>query len=198
MLEIIYKDENFVVINKAVNISYHGEGLHDELRASLGCDIFGVHRLDKLTSGVLIFALNSNIANLLSDLFRQKKVHKVYEAISLHRPSKKQGIIKGDMQKGRNGNWSLTRGSSNPAITKFESKLLAPSHRRYFTLYPKTGKTHQLRVALKSIAAPILGDPRYSNDQSDRMYLHCLEISFELLGREFRFRADNRFGEFWS
>lgn len=198
MLDIIYKDENFVVINKAVNISYHADGLHDELRASLGCDIFGVHRLDKLTSGVLIFALNSNVANLLSELFRQKKVYKIYEAISLHRPSKKQGIIKGDMQKGRNGNWSLTRGTTNPAITSFESKFLVSSNRRLFTLYPKTGKTHQLRVALKSIASPILGDPRYSSDEADRMYLHCLEISFELLGREYRFRAENRCGEFWS
>lgn len=197
MLEIIYKDESFVVINKAVNISFHGEGLHDKLRAQIGCDIYSVHRLDKLTSGVLIFALSSEIANLLGELFKGRKVQKTYEAISLHRPSKKQGLIKGDMQKGRNGNWSLLRKCENPAITKFESSLLS-SNKRFFKLIPKTGKTHQLRVALKSIGSPILGDPRYSNDSSDRMYLHCLEISFSLGGRDFCFRAQSRTGEFWS
>lgn len=194
--EIIYQDDKIIAINKPVDLSFHGEELHKSLKEQIGLDIFSVHRLDKATSGVLIFALTSEFASLLGELFKAKKIRKIYHAVSNHRPSKKQGLIKGDMTKGRNGNWSLSRQMTNPAITKFESLLLT-SGKRFFILKPLTGKTHQLRVAMKSLGSPILGDVRYSHDTADRMYLHCFEMEFALFDKNYKITAINKTGSFW-
>jgi tRNA pseudouridine32 synthase/23S rRNA pseudouridine746 synthase len=113
-------------------------------------------------------------------------VEKYYLALSDAKPAKKQGLIRGDMEKGRGGAWKLCQSQLNPAVTQFFSHSLAPG-RRLFLLRPRTGKTHQLRVAMKSLGAPILGDALYGGSAADRTYLHAYALALTLDGEALRF-----------
>jgi tRNA pseudouridine32 synthase/23S rRNA pseudouridine746 synthase len=96
------------------------------------------------------------------------------------------------MEKGRNGSWLLTRTHTNPAVTQFLSCALETEQKeakRLYLIKPKTGKTHQIRVALKSIGCPILGDIRYKGAASDRCYLHAIALSFNWKTQAFSFTA---------
>jgi tRNA pseudouridine32 synthase/23S rRNA pseudouridine746 synthase len=149
---------------------------------------FPVHRLDKPTSGVLIVALTRIANQQLSRLFADRAVEKTYLAVSAHKAKKKQGWVKGDMAASRRGQFKLLRSQENPAVTYFESELIAPGFRG-FKLFPKTGKTHQLRVAMKSIGSPILGDSLYSGEPAERLYLHAWKLSFELGSQHYQVTA---------
>lgn len=184
--------DDFVVLNKAPGIGMHDEadvpGLVSEARRQLGMPLFPVHRLDKVTSGILLLARTPEANRQLSMAFAERKMHKEYLALSLGKPKKKQGWIKGDMERGRRGSWLLTRTLQNPAITWFESYGLGDGL-RLFHIKPKTGKTHQIRVALKSLGSPIVGDLLYGAGESDRVYLHALRLSFDYAGQIWTFSA---------
>jgi len=196
--KIIENNDDFIIINKPANISFHNEndikGIFSQLKKTLGYDIWPVHRLDKITSGLLIFAKNKAVAATFGDLFENKALNKVYIAISDKKPKKKQGKIVGDMQKTRGGSWKLIKTNLNPAITTFTSCSLIPGN-RLFWITPLTGKTHQIRVALKSLGSAISGDTRYSGTPSDRGYLHAYKISFNWNGVQRAFKALPEEGE---
>lgn len=198
MFKIITKTDDFIVVSKNADINFHdegnyGNGLFSSVKkyclAQLNInELFPVHRLDKMTSGLLIFATNSYSAKIFGELFSQHKIEKYYLAISENKPSKKQGLIKGDMAKSRRGMYKLLRSMENPAITQFFSFSIGNKQRLYL-LKPHSGKTHQLRVALSSIGVPILGDPLYTSKSTikspcaiDRGYLHAFVLKFEFLG----------------
>lgn len=148
-------------------------------------------RLDVVTSGIMLFARSRSTAQKLSVAFAEGKVSKCYIALSNRKPRKKQGTIRGDMTKGRRGSWKLLHATENPAVTKFTS-FGVPGARpglRMFVVRPLTGRTHQIRVAMKSLGSPILGDTRYADkaaaEQEDRTYLHAAAITFMLEGRTF-------------
>ena len=143
----------------------------------------------------MLFAKSKEAQRQFSDLFTQRKIQKTYLALSIHRPSKKMGLIKGDLEKGRGGSYRLLRTSTNPSLTSFKSFFLSESKLRVFILTPTTGQTHQLRVHLKSIGSPILGDTRYGSDQSDRMYLACIGLKFKFQEEEFEFKFLPTVGE---
>lgn len=179
---LIEHNDDFIVVNKSPGITVQrddGEsGLLEIVAADLGLEkLFPVHRLDKLTSGVLLMACHEDSNRMLSGLFREHEVEKFYLALSARKPKKKQGLIKGDMEKARRGDWKLLSTQENPAVTQFFSQSLGEGLRS-FLLRPRTGKTHQLRVALRSLGAPILGDIRYGGETSDRAYLHAWQLSF--------------------
>jgi tRNA pseudouridine32 synthase / 23S rRNA pseudouridine746 synthase len=160
-LEIVYQTDDFIIIYKPCGLSVHKDqseiGLTTLLAEQLDVpQVWLVHRLDKVTSGLLILALNAESAAEFFRLFSEHHVQKTYLALSNHKPKKKQGLIIGDMQKARNGAWKLCPSKENPAITRFESVSCEPNL-RLFILKPQTGKTHQLRVAMKSLGSPILG-----------------------------------------
>ena len=183
---LIDNQPDFLVVDKKSGASIHnesGQGLIQQLRRDFVSEhIVPVHRLDKGTSGLLVCAKNTEANRALSQLFRERQIEKYYLAISDKKPSKKQGWIIGDMVRTRNGSWKLTKDRSNPAITQFFSYGLGEG-KRLFVLKPHTGKTHQLRVALKSISAPILGDQRYGyKDQEITLHLHAYSLRFPLLG----------------
>ncbi|MCB1174974.1 MAG: hypothetical protein KDK39_15485, partial [Leptospiraceae bacterium] len=167
--------------------------------------LFPVHRLDKVTSGILLFARGRAAATELANHFRYNRVEKVYIALSNRSPQKKQGRVTGDMQKGRRGAWILNRSQNNPAVTLFKSAAIPGrmSGLRLYVIRPKTGKTHQIRVAMKSLSAPILGDPLYGNfalaREWDRTYLHAAAVQFELDGRNYQIHCHPEIGrEFLS
>jgi tRNA pseudouridine32 synthase/23S rRNA pseudouridine746 synthase len=199
--EIIFENEDFLVVNKFEAISFNDEtlssGLFTELK-SIYSDIFSIHRLDKVTSGLLIIGKTKSSAQEFGHLFSAHKIIKIYLAISDRKPKKKQGLIKGDMSKSRDASWKLLKTTQAPAITQFHSFSLKAS-RRLYILRPHTGKTHQLRVAMKSLGAPILGDFKYGGTKLDRAYLHAYYLKFIFKGKEYEFISKpNRGDEFLS
>lgn len=181
-LPIIYRHRDFVIVHKPAGVSVHRDeqrvGLTENFANQLGVpQVWLVHRLDKVTSGLLILALNKDAAVNFYHLFEQRQIQKTYWALATKKPKKKQGGIIGDMQRTRNGAWKLCQSRENPAITQFISHSLAPNLRQ-FILQPKTGKTHQLRVAMKSLGSPILGDLLYGGEPADRVYLHAYQLDF--------------------
>lgn len=199
---LCYQHPDFVVINKPAGVSVHKDdqavGLTEKIAQQLGLpQVWLVHRLDKVTSGLLILALNANAAAEFYRLFSSHQIRKTYWALANHKPKKKQGKIIGDMQKSRNGAWKLCHSQQNPAITEFHSYAIAPNLRQ-FELRPKTGKTHQLRVAMKSLGSPILGDALYGGDPADRVYLHAYQLAFCYQQQDILIQALPTSGEKWA
>jgi tRNA pseudouridine32 synthase/23S rRNA pseudouridine746 synthase len=182
LIDILFDHPDFVVVNKPSNISvqneFHQSGLLPILCQQLKVEkLWLVHRLDKVTSGILILAKHSQAAAVFGQLFEQKQIEKYYLAISAKKPKKKQGTVKGGMKKVRDGKWMLESSDTAVAISQFFSFSIYPGI-RLFLVKPLTGKTHQIRVALKSIGSPILGDELYKGTSSDRTYLHAYCIRF--------------------
>lgn len=201
-LTICYQHRDFIIINKPDGLSVHKDeselGLTEMVAKQLNVEqVWLVHRLDKITSGLLILALNKEAAVRFYHLFEQHKIQKTYWALSDKKPKKKQGRIVGDMEKARNGAWKLCHSKDNPAVTQFISNAIEPSL-RHFILQPKTGKTHQLRVAMKSLGSPILGDSLYSGSKADRVYLHAYQLDFEYNNEKICVRAEPTSGQFWQ
>ena len=202
-LDIVYQTNDFIIIYKPCGLSVHKDqseiGLTTLLAEQLDVpQVWLVHRLDKVTSGLLILALNAESAAEFFRLFAEHRIQKTYLALSNHKPKKKQGLIVGDMQKARNGAWKLCPSKENPAITRFESVSCEPNL-RLFILKPQTGKTHQLRVAMKSLGSPILGDALYAQNTEniDRTYLHAARLKFEFKGQTFDVFTLPKEGEWW-
>ena len=208
-LRILHRTDDWLVIDKPAGVDFHCQadqaGVIVQLSQQLGCKIWPVHRLDKVTSGCLLVATNAVAAADLSQQFATRQVQKEYLALAQGKPKKKQGWIKGDMAKSRNGSWKLLRSQNNPAITQFHSERLedpqllsalwptthdtsalnpkfpeqVENNVRMYHLFPKTGKTHQLRVMMKSLGVPIIGDDRYGGPVASRCYLHAYRLTFE-------------------
>ena len=125
MLEILFRNQDFAAVSKPAGIAVHQEEGADNLLAMAAARLnvprlWLTHRLDKPTSGVLLLALNAQAASELAQQFAAKTMRKTYLALSDRRPAKKQGLVKGGMEKSRRGAWKLTRGDgANPAERLF-------------------------------------------------------------------------------
>jgi 23S rRNA pseudouridine1911/1915/1917 synthase len=147
-----------------------------------------VHRLDKDTSGVIIVAKTKEAYQFLKEQFQNRKVEKIYNAVVWGNFKEKEGIISkpigrsaGDFRK-----WSAERGAKGElreAVTEYKVLLPHPDF-SYLEIKPKTGRTHQIRVHLKSISHPVVCDKLYGSNRSclgfDRLALHALSIKLEL------------------
>jgi tRNA pseudouridine32 synthase/23S rRNA pseudouridine746 synthase len=201
-IQIIFQNSDFVIINKPANLNFHsqeGAGAVVLTQELLKVEqLYSVHRLDKMTSGLLILAKTKQSARLFGALFEARQIEKYYLAISVRKPKKKQGWIKGDMASGRRGSYKFVKSSNNPAITQFISAALR-THERLFLVKPHTGKTHQIRVALKSIGAPIAGDIRYAKSDEakveERGYLHAYALRFSFGDSTYEFTCNPDEGE---
>lgn len=190
---MVFENDFFVIANKEAGVSFHSEeeaGFVVQTAQMLGIPLYPVHRLDKMTSGLVILAKDSQNAAQFTQMFADRQIEKYYLALSLRKPKKKQGWIKGDMAKSRRGSYKLLATMENPAVTQFVSVSLRP-HERIFLVKPHTGKTHQIRVALKSLGSPIAGDMRYASVDEARMeergYLHAYAVRFVFNGELFSF-----------
>ena len=180
ILEILYQDDVLIAVNKPAGMMVHRSWLdpHETqfvmqtLRDQIGQHVFPVHRLDRPTSGVLLFALNSEIANILCQQFEQRCVEKSYLAVV-------RGYLEGGgiidyplkIQLDKIAD-KLSQEDKPPqdAITKYEgirtAEMPYPVGRYQTTRYslvkliPYTGRKHQLRRHMKHIFHPILGDPQ--------------------------------------
>ena len=196
-LDILYLDDNVIVINKPAGILTHAKGADsDEFTVAdffkrystyaLDTNRAGiVHRLDRDTSGVIIGARNNETANLLKKQFAKRLTKKTYIAITTGIPKLEKARI--DLPIARNPKKPATfKISSNGKVAITDYKVLKINENyALIELMPKTGRTHQLRVHLNYINCSILGDKVYGAKKADRMYLHAekLEITIPNKGR---------------
>jgi len=161
-----------------------------------------VHRLDKDTSGVMIAAWDDEALAFLADQFRARKVRKSYAAIVLGCPKDRQGLIDRRIARSRKDRKTFTVSDTEgrPSLTYFK---VVRSYGDYslILLKPKTGRTHQIRVHLKYLGNPILGDSIYGRVDprfpSASLMLHAKSLSLVLPGCEiqqtFRTQLPERF-----
>ncbi|MEP4889394.1 MAG: TIGR01621 family pseudouridine synthase [Aliiglaciecola sp.] len=201
-IPVVFENDDFVVINKPEGIAVQNEqtqsGILPLIQQQLQLDkLWLVHRLDKVTSGLLILAKNVNAASRLSQYFAERKIQKYYLAISDKKPKKKQGSVIGDMHKIRDGKWALKKSVLQPAAGQFFSAGLGDGQ-RLFVIRPHTGKTHQIRVMLKSLSSPIVGDSSYGGTPSDRTYLHAYGLAFEDAGQHIQINCMPESGQHFA
>ena len=190
LIQVLFRSDDYWIINKPAGMSFHSENDETGVIKKLALEypevtFFPVHRLDKMTSGLLIVACHKKAAAEFGHIFEKHLIEKRYVALSQRKPKKKQSTISGGMAPSRRGQWKLTPVKENVAITQFFS--FAYNGLRVFFVRPLTGKTHQIRVALKSVGSPILGDTRYGGDVASRGYLHAYSLSFEWCGEAKRY-----------
>lgn len=190
-LPIVYLDDNVIVINKPVGVLSHSKGvLNDEFTVASFFARYStynsdtnrpgiVHRLDRDTSGIMIGARNAETATLLQKQFADRKTKKTYLAIVDGIPKSSKAHI--DLPIGRNPSAPSTfrvdvKGKS--ALTKYEV-IASNDKSSLIRLFPRTGRTHQLRVHMKYINTPIKGDKVYGKP-SDRLYLHAASLEITI------------------
>ncbi|GJL61443.1 MAG: pseudouridine synthase [Nitrospirales bacterium] len=200
-LDILHEDEALIVVNKPAGIVMHPtsgnwsgtllNGLLSHFQATNQEPLTPgiVHRLDKDTSGVLVIAKNRNAHRTLAKQFETHTITRHYEAITLHTPTKKEGVI--DLAIGRDTYQSKKHSSQTltprSAITEYRAIQQWPTLASHIMLSPRTGRTHQLRVHLASLGTPILGDFLYGGTQAcrivgiviPRVMLHAHTLGFQ-------------------
>ena len=168
----IKENDNYIALNKPSGLAVQGgSGIKYNIDEMLQYK-FGknktpklIHRIDKDTSGLLLVAKDQISAKKLANYFKERKILKVYLALVSPVPKKEIGTITSSLIKsGIAGNQKMIIDDDNGKISITEYKVLNEVGSRVglLALYPKTGRTHQLRVHLESINAPILGDRKYT------------------------------------
>ena len=205
-LPILYRDDHYIAINKPPGLIVHRSEIDAQetrfamqlLRDQIGQRVFPIHRLDKPTSGALLFATNEEAMIRTKALFEAKRVEKRYEAIvrgfapesgQIDHPLRKL-LDRGPKKKSDEAQEAST---SYRALSQIE--LPFPSGRFETTRYsrvalaPSTGRRHQLRRHMAHINCPIIGDTRHGDTKQNqsfrerfgfcRLFLHATDLSFE-------------------
>ncbi len=203
-LDVIYLDDNAIVINKLAGMVVHPGAGNDSgtvVNAALGkwpeLNSVGdperpgvVHRLDKETSGVLLLARNPKAYNWFVSQFKQRKTKKAYLALVDGHPPTPEGRIEAGLHrdpKHRQRMAVALMGQGRSAITEyFRIKQFADHD--YLEVHPLSGRTHQIRVHLAYIGCPIVGDTLYGRKKSSlplgRFFLHAQQLSICLPGEK--------------
>jgi 23S rRNA pseudouridine1911/1915/1917 synthase len=200
-LDIIYEDENVVVINKPAGMVVHPSAGHDQgtlVHAALAYSPFLagiggrmrpgiVHRLDKNTSGLILIAKNEASHKWLQNQFKERKVEKKYLALVDGRPTTPTGRIIAPIMRDKFDRKKMAIapvGEGRHAETEYHT-LKEYKYHTYLDVHPLTGRTHQIRVHLASIGCPIAGDTLYgyrnSSVKLERHFLHAYQIRICLL-----------------
>ncbi|MGW5305170.1 pseudouridine synthase [Streptomyces griseoluteus] len=169
-VEVVYQDEHIVVADKPHFLATTPRGSHvrqtllARLRHDLGLPELGAaHRLDRLTAGLVLFTVRPGERGAYQGLFRDRRVHKEYEAVARHDPELElPRTVRSRILKER-GVLAAREVAGEPnAVTRVEidARRERAGLARY-RLLPATGQTHQLRVHLNSLGVPVLGDPLY-------------------------------------
>ena len=200
-LEVIYEDERCIVINKAQGLVVHpgagnrqgtlanalcfrrsekGGGRGEDVRSGI------VHRLDKETSGIIIAAWDDEALAFLSDQFKSRKVKKTYAAIVCGVPKEKNGRIETCIARDPKDRKRFTVSTHGKTALTFYKVIKSWRNYSLLLLRPRTGRTHQLRVHLKYLGHPILGDPVYGHNDKNfpcaTLMLHSRSLAITLIG----------------
>ena len=193
---IIDNNDDFIVLNKSAGISVQGgtkskKNLVDIFAKSEifhGTKPYSVHRLDKDTSGVFLMAKNRETAQLLTSLFRLRKVHKTYLAICHGELEKNSGEWNDDLVRYDNGKKIIEKAKT---IYKVIDKN---SNSSLIEMKPITGRKHQLRKQLFNIGHSIYGDNKYKSSIktigiNKELMLHAYEIKFMIKDKRYTYKA---------
>jgi 23S rRNA pseudouridine1911/1915/1917 synthase len=163
-----------------------------------------VHRLDKDTSGVIVVAKTAAAHDALASQFHDRKVEKRYIALTKGIPSPMRGQVEGFIRRDPHNRKRFTHHESEgkQACTEY-SVLRAFGDHAVVALFPRTGRTHQLRVHMRHLGCPILGDPVYARRSTGfpeaTLMLHALSLNLRLPGdrapRTFVAKLPHRFAE---
>ena len=207
-LPILYEDADIVAVDKPAGLMTHPDGRSEEATAT---DWFKakypevtlerpyVHRLDRETSGILVFAKNQTAYDFLRKAFTDREVQKTYLAVVYGVPSEKKGVIDFDIGRSRKdfrlrSAQPKARGTLRGAVTRYEVVGEAEEGGQKYALlelHPETGRTHQIRVHLKAIHHPVVADPLYAPKGAPtlgigRLALHAYGIDLPLPSGERR------------
>lgn len=193
MLEILYEDECLIAINKPSGLLVHRTRISEDevfalqmVRRQIGVRVFPAHRLDRGTSGVLLFGKDTETAGFLGEQFRTRKVSKTYDAI-VRGFLPEEGQIDSPLLKERTG-------ESQESLTTF--RVVAQSEcpwnvSRYPTsrysrinIWPLTGRWHQIRRHFAHLRHPVIGDRRHGDCKHNNFFRDHLGISRMLLHAE--------------
>ncbi|MCP4437667.1 MAG: RluA family pseudouridine synthase [Aureispira sp.] len=204
-LEVVYEDAFFAVINKPAGVMVNGNSFRTienalpfNLKPSQELDALTnprvVHRLDSATSGLLLVAKTRSAHMHLGQQFEQHSIQKIYKAVTVGHPTEK-GEIKTSVDQKQ----ALTNYKTLEKVdSKFHGALAL------LELYPKTGRTHQLRIHLASLDCPILGDQLYGEEgkilKGKGLFLCAVGLRFEHpksgLSMDFEIAEPNKFRRF--
>src|SRR3989338_6209165 len=201
---IVYEDNNILIINKPSGLITHPKNTEDKQESVTGWLIEKypeikavgedplrpglVHRLDKDTSGLLVITKNQDSFLYLKNLFQERKIKKFYLALVSGKPKESKGII--DAPMGRIGMKRTTQVRGNKKLKDKKEAVTEYNTLRNFNNFtllevsPYTGRTHQIRVHLKSIGTPIAADPLYGHKnpngpkEPERLFLHAYKLQF--------------------
>ena len=196
---IIENNENFIIINKPAGIAVQSgtksfKNIIDILKDSkyfVNHKPYIVHRLDKETSGILIVAKSREYAQLFTSLFRIRKIHKTYIALTYGKVSKLKTILKDDLVLYENNRKIIQKAISYLKVLKSSDSY------SYVELNPITGRKHQLRKQLYNIGNPIVGDNKYfinrklnkKKSKNNNLMLHAYKIKFMINNVQYNFKA---------
>ena len=205
-LEVIYRDEQLIAIHKPAGLLVHRTVLDRNetrfavqlLRDQIGQYVYPVHRLDRGTSGVLLFALDKEIGKLLSGQFEAQQVDKTYLAVVRGHPPEAGSIDHALTRQYDDYEFRAANASAEAqaalthyrrlAVTElpYQVDIYPTSRYALLELKPHTGRRHQLRRHLKHLAHPIIGDATYGKGRHNRLFqelfgcrrmlLACLEM----------------------
>ena len=194
---VIHRDAEVIALNKPPGLAVQGgsgterhvDGMLDALRFGSEERPRLVHRLDKDTSGLLLIARTGQAARRLSESFRDRETEKLYWAVVVGVPPRSEGIVDLPLAK-RPGardreTMQVDHEEGQKAITRFRELDRAGKRSALLALWPRTGRTHQLRVHCAEIGCPILGDRKYGGEEallsavadSRRLHLHARRLT---------------------
>ena len=195
MNRIIYEDNHLIAVTKRSGEIVQGDKtgdkpLSEEIKSylktkykKLGNVFLGtIHRLDRPTSGIVLFAKTSKSLSRMNELFKNKKVQKTYFAVTEDMPNKEKGVIISLLKKNQKQNKSYITKLDDGKKSELEYELIEKLQ-NYFLIRvkPKTGRHHQIRVQLSSIGCKIKGDVKYGAKRANKdksICLHSYSISF--------------------
>ena len=193
---VIEDNENFIVLNKPIGIPVQSgtksfKNMIDILKKTKyfeNSKPFIVHRLDKETSGLLLIAKNREYAQLFTSLFRIRKIHKTYLAITYGKVNNSIKTMKDNLIYYENKKKIIQKAISNLKILK------SNEYCSFLELNPITGRKHQLRKQLLNIGNPIIGDDKYFLNNTKRiktkcLMLHAYKIKFMIKNVRYNFKA---------
>jgi 23S rRNA pseudouridine1911/1915/1917 synthase len=190
-LEVIYEDDDCVVINKPVGLLTHSKGAFNPeatvatwIRTRLK-DLEGsrggiVHRLDRMTSGVMICAKNPEAMAWLQKQFSQRNTKKEYLAVIKGEIAPSEAVIDMPIERNPKAPSTFRVGQQGKEAQTTYHTLETGNGYSLLDLQPRTGRTHQLRVHLASQGHPIVGDVLYGGEEADRLYLHAAKLEITI------------------